>query len=208
MVEGSSLIGHFPYAGLLLLLFLGEIGLPFPEDATLILAGFLIAQGITVLVPTLSVVYLGLLITDFSLYLVGKRYGRKLFEYKRLRKILSPDRLSWLEQKFEKWGVWVVLVGRHVVGIRAQIFLSAGISKMSSIKFILADALSAIFTVLIMVGIGYFGGHSIEALKKDVTRVEHYMILTSIFLLCSWLIFKSFRNKTTKPPQEEREKKG
>ena len=60
---------HFPYAGLLLLLFLGETGFPFPEDATLLLSGFLIAHKLTKFVPTLLVVYGGLLLTDFSLYL-------------------------------------------------------------------------------------------------------------------------------------------
>ncbi len=208
MLEGSFLTGPFPYVGFVLLLFLGEIGLPFPEDTTLILAGLLTAQGVTRLVPTLLVVYVGVLITDFSLYLVGKKYGRKLFEHKKLRKILSPDRLAWLEQKFEKWGVWVVLVGRHVLGIRAQIFLSAGVSRMPAIKFLLADALSAIFTVAIMVGIGYFGGNSIEALRKDISKIEHYAVLAVILLLSAWLIRRSYRQRHWKPHQEKRDGKG
>ena len=199
MFQINSIVESFPYAGLLLLLFLGEIGLPFPEDTTLILAGFLAAQGVTELIPTLLVVYLGLLTTDFSLYLVGKKYGRKLFEHRKLKKILSPDRLSWLEQKFEKWGVWVVLAGRHVVGIRAQVFLAAGVSRMSSIRFFLADALSAVLTVAIMVGLGYFGGNSIQALKKGVTRVGHYLVLGLILCLCGWLVYRSIRNRQKKP---------
>ncbi len=203
MNGGSSLVAQFPYPGLLLLLILGEMGLPFPEDTTLILAGFLVSQGVTRLVPTLLVVYVGLLITDFSLYLVGRKYGRKVFEHKKLRKILTPDRLSWLEQKFERRGVWVILVGRHVLGIRSQLFLTAGISRMSSIKFIFADAFSSIFTIAIMVGIGYFGGNSIEALKKDVSRIEHYAILAFILLLCAWFVFRSFRNRHKQVPNEK-----
>jgi membrane protein DedA with SNARE-associated domain len=199
MFQINSIVESFPYAGLLLLLFLGEIGLPFPEDTTLILAGFLAAQGITELIPTLLVVYLGLLMTDFSLYFVGKKYGRKLLEHRKLKKILSPDRLSWLEQKFERWGVWVVLAGRHLIGIRAQIFLAAGVSRMSSIKFFLADALSAILTVSIMVGIGYFGGNSIQALKRGVTRFSHYLVLGLILCLCGWLVYRSLRNRQKKP---------
>ena len=203
MFQVSPIIGQFPYAGLLLLLFLGEIGLPFPEDTTLILAGFLAAQGVTELVPTLLVVYFGLLITDFSLYLVGKKFGRKLFEHRKLQKILSPDRLSWLEQKFEKWGVWVIFTGRHVVGIRAQIFLAAGVSRMSSVRFFLADALSAVFTVMIMVGIGYFGGNSIQALRKDVSKIGHYLVLAFILWLCGWLVYRSIRNRHKRPCQEK-----
>ncbi|MDI6727600.1 MAG: hypothetical protein QMD44_01570, partial [Thermodesulfovibrionales bacterium] len=72
----STLVEHFPYIGLFLLLILGGIGFPFPEDTTLILCGFLISTHVVKPVPALLVVYAGLLITDFSLYFVGKKYGR------------------------------------------------------------------------------------------------------------------------------------
>ena len=44
MLESMTFVNHFPYLGMFLLLILGEIGLPFPEDATLILSGFLTAH--------------------------------------------------------------------------------------------------------------------------------------------------------------------
>jgi len=46
MLEATSLIQHFPYLGLFILLILGTLGLPFPEDGILILGGFLIAHSI------------------------------------------------------------------------------------------------------------------------------------------------------------------
>jgi len=56
--------------------------------------------------PAFLVVYSGLFITDFSFYLVGKKYGRRIVEHKRFHKIISPNRLSKLEEKFSKWGSW------------------------------------------------------------------------------------------------------
>jgi len=40
------IIDQYPYAGRFLMLMLRGIGMPGPEDATLILSGFLMAQGI------------------------------------------------------------------------------------------------------------------------------------------------------------------
>ena len=40
----SGLIEHFPYLGIFILLILGGIGLPLPEDTTLILCGFLVSN--------------------------------------------------------------------------------------------------------------------------------------------------------------------
>jgi membrane protein DedA with SNARE-associated domain len=195
MLEATTLVEHSPYIGIFILLILGEIGLPFPEDATLILSGFLIAQKVTKPLPTVIVVYCGLLLTDFSLYWVGKKYGRKVIEHRRFRRILSAERLLTLEEKFKKWGIYVVFVGRHFLGIRAQIFLAAGVMRMSTLKFIMADAASAILTMTLMVGIGFLGGNSIEILQKDLKRIEHIGILVLVILFTGWMIYRFFRNR-------------
>jgi membrane protein DedA with SNARE-associated domain len=195
MFETTLLVERFPYIGIFFLLILGDIGLPFPEDATLILSGFLISQKVTKPLPTLLVVYSGLLLTDFSLYWVGKKYGRRVVEHKTFRRILSAERLSRIEEKFKKWGIFVVFIGRHFLGIRAQIFLAAGVMRMSPLKFIMADAASAILTITLMVGIGFLGGNSIQILQKDVKRVEHIGILILAILLSGWVIYRYFRNK-------------
>ena len=199
MPDLSGLIEHFPYLGLFMLLILGGIGLPFPEDTTLILGGFLISTHVIKPVPALLVIYTGLLIADLFLYFVGKKYGRMIVNHKRFRKIISPERLSSLESRFNRSGVFVILVGRHLVGLRAQIFLAAGVMRMSVVKFLMADAVSAIFTIAIMAGAGYLGGNSLEIIKRDITRYEHIGILALIISLIIYLIFrylKSMSNKT------------
>jgi membrane protein DedA with SNARE-associated domain len=190
MLETTHFIQHFPYLGILILLLLGNIGLPFPEDATLILSGFLIAQGITQPLPTLLVIYLGLLITDFSLYWIGKKYGRRVVEHKRFHRILSVDRLSKIEEKFRRWGIFVVFFGRHLIGVRAQIFLVAGTMRMPTIRFLMADAASAVFTVTLMVGIGYLGGSRIQGLEKDITKIATIAVLLLIVGLVSWIVIR------------------
>jgi membrane protein DedA with SNARE-associated domain len=195
MFESTTLVNHFPYLGLFSLLILGGIGLPFPEDATLLLSGLLMAHDVIKPLPAFFVVYSGLLITDFSLYLVGKKYGRSVVEHKRFHKIISPDRLSKLEDKFKKWGSWVVFFGRHIWGLRAQIFLVAGVMKISTTKFLVADAISALFSIALWGGIGYLGGNSIQVLKKDVTRIEHIVIVIFMILLVSGIFIWYFRSR-------------
>ncbi|MCL5062825.1 MAG: DedA family protein [Nitrospiraceae bacterium] len=194
----SSIIEHFPYMGLFLLLILGGIGLPFPEDTTLILCGFLISTDVVKPIPALLAVYSGLLITDFGLYVVGKKYGRKIVTHKRFQKIVSPERLAALEDKFNKKGILVILIGRHLVGLRAQIFLAAGVMRMSALKFIMADAVSSIFTIALMVGAGYMGGNSLQVIKRDITRIEHIGILLAVIILAVYLLFRYFKPMRSK----------
>jgi membrane protein DedA with SNARE-associated domain len=194
MLESVPFVNHFPYFGIFLLLILGEIGFPFPEDATLILSGFLTAHEVIRPIPAFLVVYSGLLLTDFLLYSAGKKYGRSIVEYRRFHKIISPDRLSKLEEKFRKWGGMMVFLGRHVWGLRAQIFLVAGVMKMSTAKFVVADAISSLFSIGLWGGIGYVGGNSLQVLKKDVTRIEHIGVVVLVLLLLGGIIFRYFKN--------------
>lgn len=194
MFEMNTLIENFPYLGIFALLILGGIGFPFPEDATLLLSGFLLADKIIKPLPAFLVVYSGLLLTDFFLYSVGRKYGRRLVEHRRFQRILSMDQLSKLEKKFEAWGTYVVFFGRHIAGFRAQIFLVAGVMRMSAIKFLLVDAISALFTMGLWGGVGYLGGSSIQVLKKDAMRIEHMVIVVLVISVAVGIIFWYFKN--------------
>jgi len=100
-----------------------------------------------------------------------------------------------LEEKFKKRGVWVVLIGRHFLGLRAQIFLVAGVMRMSATKFLLADGATSLFTIALMCGMGYAGGNSVEILKKNVKRIEHIAILILVILVTGWIVYRYFKTK-------------
>ncbi|PIV21333.1 MAG: hypothetical protein COZ69_05895 [Deltaproteobacteria bacterium CG_4_8_14_3_um_filter_45_9] len=204
MLEIGIWIGHFPYLGIFALIILGGMGLPFPEDTTLMLSGFLVAHGVVKPLPTFLIVYSGLLMSDFFLYSVGKKYGRMVVEHKKFHRMISPDRLSKLEEKFKKRDVWVILVGRHFLGLRAQIFLVAGVMRMPAIKFLIADATTALLTIALMGGIGYAGGNSIQILRKDWARIEHIAVVVLMILFAGWIVFKYFKGHK----KMEEDKKG
>jgi membrane protein DedA with SNARE-associated domain len=189
----SSFVQQFPYAGLFMLLLLGGIGFPFPEDTTLILCGFLISHEIVRPVPALAVVYAGILLTDFSLYLVGKKYGRAVVTHRRFRRFLSPDKIARLEDEFRRRGILVILLGRQFIGLRAQIFIVAGITRMSALRFLTLDGITAIFTVCLMAGAGYAGGHSLEIIKSDMARAKHFVIFILVVALAIYLFFRYFK---------------
>ena len=193
MMDTPLLVQQFPYIGIFALLILGGIGLPFPEDATLLLSGVLAAQEVIQPISAILVIYAGLLLTDFFLYLVGKKYGRRVVEHKRFHKIISPENISKIEERFKAWGPWVIFFGRHVIGLRAQLFLVAGVLRISAIKFLIVDAISALVTICIWGGIGYWGGNSIPVWVKDVKRFEHIAGVLAMSLLVFGAAFWYFK---------------
>ena len=199
IVDMTNLINSFPYVGIFLTVILGGIGLPFPEDATLLLSGYLIAHGTAKLFPTFLVVFPLLLITDLFIFFVGKKYGRTLVQHKRFGKLISPEKLLKLEEKFRRRGAWVVLFGRHILGLRTPIFLAAGVTRMSITKFLIVDGATALFTIaLFWGGIGLLGDDRIERLTTGATRMGHIAIVVFLILLAGWIGYKCWKQRIKK----------
>jgi membrane protein DedA with SNARE-associated domain len=195
MFDPGAVIQHFTYIGIFCLLILGGVGFPFPEDAVLIMSGLLIAHDVIKLIPAVLIIYPSLLIADFILYSIGRKYGRMIVEHKRFSKIVSPATLSKLEEKFTRWGALTVFLGRHIVGFRAPIFLISGVMRIPRSKFLIADGLSAIITISFNLGLGYLGGNSLLVLRKDITRVDYILILALIILVAGWIFLRYFRDR-------------
>ena len=177
------------------MLILGGIGIPFPEDATFILCGLLIQEELVKPVPALLTVYIAVLIADFILYLFGRKYGRMVVCHRWFQKLLSPERLAMLEEKYKKKGIFLILFGRHFIGLRAQIFLVSGIMRMHPLKFLLTDAFTVIFTIAIMVSIGYVGGDSLKDIGIDKRKIEYVVVFLLISFFAYYLILKHIRAK-------------
>jgi len=184
---------EFPYLGLVLLLILGTLGLPFPEDAILVSTGALVAQEVIEPFPAFLVVGCTLLFTDLFLYSVGRKYGRRLVEHRVFQKRISSDRLSKLENQFARYGSLVVFFGRLLPGLRAQIFLVAGVLHMHRTLFLVTDAVSAALTMVLWGGLGYLGATNITTLKSHISRIELFAFLVLIATIGGGVFLKYYR---------------
>jgi len=198
-MNSLSFIQHFHYVGLFCLLILGGLGFPFPEDITFILTGILLSNDVIKTTPAFLTVYTGLLIADLILYSAGRKYGRKVAMLKPFRRMLTPDRFTRLEYKFATRGWSYILFGRHLAGLRAQLFLVAGVMRMPIVKFLTADAVSAIFSVIIWGGAGYLFGYKFLYLREKFKTVEHRVILPLVgAAIIAGLIYLFVRSRREK----------
>ncbi len=194
----QDIVTHYHYLGLFALLVLGGMGLPLPEDATLILTGVLLAAEVIRPAPALLTVYAGVVIGDCILYYLGRRFGPKVVEHRGFRKLVTPARIEYIEDLFRRRGVLLIVFGRHLVGLRAQLMVVSGIMRMKVWEFVLADAFSAIFTVAFMVFIGWKGGESINKLRRGITHVEHIVAAVAIAGFIVYLFYRYFQSRAAK----------
>ena len=76
--------------------------------------------------------------------------------------------------------------------------------RMTPIKFLVADAISALFTIGIWGGDGYLGGNSLQVIKRDITRIEHIAIIVLVVLFVCWIVYVYFKGNK----KFEEDKKG
>jgi len=202
-----SLLKHFTYFALSLMMIAAGCGMPIPEDVPLILSGYLCHPKYSPLVGTatgptnLNLMVLfgmgGIIIGDSILWYVG-RYGidSNNFLARHARKILHSQRRAVVERYFLKYGVPTLFVGRFIPGVRAIIFALCGISRMPYWKFIVVDGLAGFITVSVCIFVGYWQAHNIEQLLEEAAKVKHILYLIAGAGIISAVVLYYFHQRS------------
>jgi membrane protein DedA with SNARE-associated domain len=195
----QELLQRFTYLGILAALLLGSVGVPIPEEMPIVAAGILSHEGLARWWLALPVCVLGVLAGDVVLYWAGRRWGERLLRWRVVRHVLTRARADWLKAAYREHAMKTVVMARHVAGLRAAAFLTAGIARVPFWKFILADAAAAAVTVPLAFGLAYFFTHQINAILADVHRVERWLALAGLVAVAGALVVYSARGNRRVP---------
>lgn len=185
----DALIGHFGYLGIALLLVLGGLGLPVPEEAPIIAAAVLARLGQMQWPLALAACMSGVLLGDFVVYLLGFVYGEKVLSLRLTRKFLTKARESQIQGYFHRHGFKILILGRFAVGFRTAAYLTAGILKLPPVKLFLTDLLAASLSTSLMFGLGFVFAHQIHA---TVDRAKYWLTAGIAVLLTAALLYRYY----------------
>jgi membrane protein DedA with SNARE-associated domain len=191
-------IAEFTYIGIFTFLMLTVFGFPFPEDAVLLLGGVVVSKGITSPFPTLIIALIGVIIGDMILYYIGRKYGRRLVNHRRFGRVLTKRRLRRARVWFKRWGNPLVFFGRHLVGVRAQIFLCSGVFKLHPGRVLAYDTASAAIGVPLMLGLGYVFGNNLPYIK-DKVMAAHWAVTLAVAAAVASIAVYTFIRKRRAP---------
>ena len=178
---------------LFLILIFSGIGLPIPEEVTLILGGYLAYLGFIDFWTTLYVLTLGIIVADIMGYALGKYFGKWISE-KLSRFRLCAAIIYKIQQYFNRYGARVVCFSRPFLGIRVLFPILAGHFRMKFWKFLIFDILGAIPWTFFLVFASYYLGLGIDFIT-EVREIKYIVfgILISAILVFSLIRF--LRNK-------------
>ncbi len=172
MPDLDALLTHWGYAALFLIVVLGNVGLPVPEESILALAGYAVWRGTLSLPVVLAVGIASAVVGDNLGYRVGRRYGRTVLErYARWARV-TPERLRQVTSVVTRYGAWAVLVARFVAGLRFLAGPLAGAAGVPPAAFLIANGLGALLFVPYAVGLGYAIGYGFGSYVEQIQQLS------------------------------------
>ena len=180
--------GAVAYALVFVILLLCGLGLPLPEDVTLILAGYLAYAKAVRVEVMVAVCFLGILAGDSTIFFMGRRLGRNLRPGSWIAKLVTPEKLQKVEQLFARFGQKMVLAARFMPGVRAGVYFAGGASGMAYWRFIVFDGLAASISAPLLVLLArHFGGeitHFINLARRAQLTVA--AVLLAVVVVYVW----------------------
>jgi membrane protein DedA with SNARE-associated domain len=105
----EQLIGQLGYLGIALILILGGLGLPIPEEAPIILAAVLSRNGKLHGPLALASCLIGVLLGDLVVYFLGYFYGEKVLSLPLTRRLLTRQREAQIKGYFHRHGFKILV---------------------------------------------------------------------------------------------------
>ena len=188
-----------------LVIFLGaaldNFGLPSSGDIVLFAGGFFANNGQAALPLVMLSGFAGALVSDNSVYWIGRIGGRPLIDrilkIRLLQFLINEKSLEKVERYFESHGGKTVFVGRFGPGLRSMTPLFAGVTRMKYYRFAPYNVAAALVWAVVYSLIGYvFGQYWGELLA--VARSFGYTIVALVVLVVLALVLRRrYRRKKT-----------
>ena len=168
-------------------------------EAILLMAGFLAFQGYLGIVEVILTAWAGSFLGDQFYFYLGRFKGPWLL--KRFHFIARKFRAAI--KLIEKYGNFVAFISRYTYGFRILLPIILGITKICPRTFLWINLVSALSWATVFALVGYLFGKSASLLLEDVSKYEHYIVLTLFgFIMIAWCIHMYHAWKLKKPARD------
>lgn len=192
--------GFRVHIAVLILLLMGGFGFPMPEDIPLLLGGVAASKNIVSLRAIFLTCYLGVLLADQIVFLIGYFFGQKLLAAGTRSPFfpsITEERLNVVREGLRKRRLFYIFLGRHLFPLRTATFLSAGALRIPYLEFLIADAFAALLSVTMVVGIGYMLGSRLtpEVVQHFVHKSHLYLLIITLICILFWVLNRAIKRR-------------
>ncbi len=176
------------------ILLLCGLGMPIPEDISLISAGYLAYLGLIDVHRGFAVCFAAVLAGDTAAFFMGRWFGQRVLASVLARRHFTPRKQLRVRAYFRKYGSKMVFIARFLPGLRFSIFFSAGMLHVRAAVFFIYDTLAAAISVPALVYLAWYFGERIDKVLQHARRTEHG-ILILVVIVVAVLLIRSWRRR-------------
>jgi membrane protein DedA with SNARE-associated domain len=182
----------YPVAALTVLI--GAIGVPLPSAVVVLAAGSISTDGDTDLGTLFAVVLAAAVLGDVISYCIGRWGGHVVLGRLGGRVGLSPERIAAAEQRFERWGGWLVIVTRCLLtGLALPTNLTAGASGYPLTRFVGFAVLGETVWAGGYLGLGWLFGPNWVSLLDYLDDAVTVMTALAVIVVLGWMLARLMR---------------
>jgi membrane protein DedA with SNARE-associated domain len=190
-------ISAYGYEAIFVLLVLGIVGLPVPDETLLTFTGYLVYKGEMTFAGAYTAACLGSGVGITISYFLGKKLGLALLHRYGKYVHLTPEKIDRVHAWFHRIGRWTLTFGYFVPGVRHFTAYVAGTAELPYREFAVFAYSGSLIWSLTFISLGYFFG---EQWNSMLESAEHYIrevsFAAAIFLVGYLLWRFVLRRKT------------
>lgn len=158
VTANSEPLLHYGSIALFILLALGILALPIPDETLMVAAGFLISRGKLNLPATVLAAYLGAVCGISLSYVIGRFGGSLLLKKYGHWVRLTEKRIERTRLWFSRIGMWALFIGYFIPGIRHFTGYIVGTVRIPFSRFALFAFSGAAVWTSVFLTVGYLIG--------------------------------------------------
>lgn len=189
----TTLLMEYGSIVLFVLLALGIIILPIPDETLLVFAGALMAKGILIVPFTVFAAATGSVLGISISYFLGRSGGTWLIQKYGGAIGITTEKMQKAHDWFEKYGKWTLTFGYFLPGVRHFTGLTAGVSNLQYPQFALFAYSGAILWVTIFLSLGYYFGNICFEFLEKLGFTTVLVIGVAMLIVVTYLMFKNLK---------------
>jgi membrane protein DedA with SNARE-associated domain len=192
----TAWLASWGYLGLFACTFMGNLGLPVPEETVLLAAGFLAGRDILELKTVYFIGIASAVIGDCLGYTAGRTGGQRFFEWLGRHFAFVRGRYTQIHEFFDSHGSKAVFMARFIAGARFMAGPMAGAAGMPFWRFLGWNIFGALIWCPLIITIGYLVGDEFAWVAGVVHRAGHWMALAALLIIAAlWLFWPRRRSR-------------
>lgn len=176
------------YGAIFVASFIENIFPPFPGDSVTIAGAIVAGEGNTTYIGVLLSATMGGLSGAMFLYYLGKIKGRRYFQHS---KYVGETALVKVESWFSRFGDYIIILSRFVIGVRSAVSVAAGLGNVEPIRMTALTAASFVIWNWLLLGAVFYSKANWETIS-DWGKNYNIVIITvlvaaAMILTVRWL---------------------